>query len=474
MVGPSPVRLRLVAHHAWRTDCATRLPFRFGIHTMTEAPLALLQVEVETTNGERARGWAGELMVPRWFDKNPAKSIEEERAALLFALRDALQVAEEGGPRTVFEHGQDMWTACGVPAGRAGGLLAGFGTSLVERALLDALCRLLGRSFHDLLHGGVTGLDAAALHPSLAGRKPAELLPGAPLDSVAVRHTIGLVDALEEDDLEGRTRVDDGLPETLVEDIRHYGFTHFKVKLGGASAADRERLLRVARLVAREVPEGARWTLDGNEQFQDLAALVGVLESLRGDPAGDAFLTGLLSIEQPLARARTFESAPNVAMETLSAFAPVIIDEADGDPRAFEDALALGYRGVSYKNCKGVLRGVAAGMLCRSRGGLLQSAEDLTNLPLFPLQQDLCAVAALGLGHVERNGHHYFRGLDHLPVADREAALVAHPDLYARRADGGAALRIEDGRLALGSLQCPGFGVAVTPVVDDLTPLFPA
>ena len=32
--------------------------------------------------------------------------------------------------------------------------------------------------------------------------------------------------------------------------------------------------------------------------------------------------------------------------------------------------------------------------------------------------------------HVERNGHHYFRGLDHLPSEVAAEALAAHPDLY--------------------------------------------
>ena len=474
MVGSSPVRLRVVAHDAFRTECVTRIPFRFGIHTMTAAPLCLLQLEVEAEDGRRARGWAGELLVPRWFDKDPAQTVEGERDALIAALRDALRVASEGPPRTVFRIWQDCWQACGEPAGRAGGLLAGFGTSLVERAALDALCRLHGVSFRDALLGGATGFDAGALHAELAGREPASLLPAAAATHIAVRHTVGLADPLETADLEPGERLDDGLPQTLVEDIRHYGFDHFKVKLGGASAADRERLLRVARLVAREAPQGARFTLDGNEQFAELGALAEVLAELRGDPAGEAFLDGLIAIEQPLARAHTFDAARNAQLPAVATYAPLLIDEADGDPRAFVDALALGYRGVSYKSCKGVLRGVAAAMLCRARGGgLFQSAEDLTNLPLFPLQQDLCVVATLGLPHVERNGHHYFRGLAHLPPADREAALAAHPDLYAG-GPAGAALRIEDGRLALGSLQCEGFGVGLTPDTSGLDRWFPA
>ncbi|MCB1469160.1 MAG: hypothetical protein KDK08_18925, partial [Rhizobiaceae bacterium] len=67
-----------------------------------------------------------------------------------------------------------------------------------------------------------------------------------------------------------------------------------------------------------------------------------------------------------------------------------------------------------------------------------------------------------GISHVERNGHHYFRGLDHLPRAEAEGALAAHPDLYERK-DGFIQLAISDGTLQVGSLGLPGLGSSVVP-----------
>ena len=78
---------------------------------------------------------------------------------------------------------------------------------------------------------------------------------------------------------------------------------------------------------------------------------------------------------------------------------------------------------------------------------------------------DLAVVATLGIGHVERNGHHYFHGLDHLPKAEQEAALARHPDLYARLGEG-VGLNIDDGMLSIGSLQVPGLGVVDPPDMD--------
>jgi hypothetical protein len=90
------------------------------------------------------------------------------------------------------------------------------------------------------------------------------------------------------------------------------------------------------------------------------------------------------------------------------------------------------------------------------------SAEDLTTQPGLALQQDLALVSLLGLGHVERNGHHYVRGLAALPVVEQRALLAAHPDLYVD--DGGLVrLRITRGRLDIRSLACAGFAVAAEP-----------
>ena len=90
------------------------------------------------------------------------------------------------------------------------------------------------------------------------------------------------------------------------------------------------------------------------------------------------------------------------------------------------------------------------------------SAEDLTTQAGLALQQDLALVALLGLGHVERNGHHYVRGLASLPAGEQAAWLAAHPDLYTRDGDL-VRLRIAHGRLAIGSLAGPGFAAGAEP-----------
>ncbi|MHC4990005.1 MAG: mandelate racemase, partial [Planctomycetota bacterium] len=232
-----------------------------------------------------------------------------------------------------------------------------------------------------------------------------------------------------------------------------------------------DRLRAVASIVGRLVGSEARYTLDGNEQFEELSVLADMLDELTTDAIGTAFLERLVAIEQPLARQVTFDPQRTGAMARLTSHAPVLIDEADDGIEAFPRAVELGYRGVSVKNCKGVFRALLNRCLCVSSADeLFQSAEDLTNLPVVALQQDLATVAALGLAHVERNGHHYFRGLDHLPAVEAGDALAAHPDLY-ERDDRGVILKIRDGCLQLDSLQQPGYGYAMPVRCDERVPL---
>jgi hypothetical protein len=99
------------------------------------------------------------------------------------------------------------------------------------------------------------------------------------------------------------------------------------------------------------------------------------------------------------------------------------------------------------------------------------SAEDLTNLGPVALQQDLAVLAALGIEHAERNGHHYFAGLSQFPKAIQRDALRYHGDLYTRHADGFPTVNVRDGAIDIGSVVDAPFGVAFEPDLTDFTPL---
>jgi hypothetical protein len=459
------LKFRIVDAQLQLTDCRTRLPFRFGVHTLISAPFATLRIEIETLDGRREFGASSDLLVPKWFEKDLEKTPERDSRNLADSAEKAMAFSTQQGSATVFDH----WLSC--YESRVGGqsslasdlLLRGFGVALMERALMDAVCRREDCSFHEALLGDLFGFQPGRVHGALQGWNLSESLPAKPATSMNLRHTIGLLDALTPEDWADAEAPQDGFPTCLAEDIARYGLSWFKIKINGEKATDVKRLLAIAEVLQACGVKNPRFTLDGNEQFSSMDDLADTLEEVVTHPQGAEILQGLAFIEQPLSRKDTFRPELHAGLSRVRVFGPVIIDEADFGVQAFPEAVALGYEGVSIKACKGVFRALLNRGLCEiSSGNLFQSGEDLTNLPVRALQQDLCLMASLGIEHVERNGHHYFKGLHHLSSAEREQALLHHPDLYVS-GKGGAELSIKNGKLSLSSLQAPGFGCGLKP-----------
>ena len=291
-----------------------------------------------------------------------------------------------------------------------------------------------------------------------------------PSPTIAARHTVGLVDPIVAADQAPDTRVGDGLPETLEEVVAAYGNRWFKLKVGGHLQDDLERLVRIAGVLDR-IRDPVRLSLDGNEQYEDVEAVVELWQAMEREPALQRLCASTLFIEQPIKR----QVALARSVQPLARLRPVIIDESDGDLDAFPRARRLGYAGVSSKNCKGFYKSLVNLARCRrwnadGEGGFFMSGEDLTTQAGFSVQQDLALVSLLGLAHVERNGHHFIDGFAGRPAAEAQAFLRQHPDLY-REDQGRVRLRIEHGLLQIGSLECPGFGTSVVPVLEGTRPM---
>jgi len=180
-------------------DLQTRLPFKYGIATMTQAPQAFVRLFVDV-NGCQASGIAADLLPPKWFTKIPDKSLAAEIEEMLEVIEHAVACAACVTGPTVFDvwrdvlEIQDRWGhERGFPA-----LLSQFGTTLVERALIEAFCRIQRRSFADCLRANDFGIRLEAFDTRLAGRSPGELLPAIPRRRMIARHTVGMADPLEE------------------------------------------------------------------------------------------------------------------------------------------------------------------------------------------------------------------------------------------------------------------------------------
>ena len=149
------VRLALKAASFHVRDLRTRLPFRYGIVTLTHFPLLHLAVDVETADGRRGRGFAADNLPPKWFDKDPTKSFRDNVLDQLASIRAAHEayLAAARAPRTIFDIWLDAYADCRRrgPALGLNGLTASFGSSLFERALADAAGRLAGHGVVEML-----------------------------------------------------------------------------------------------------------------------------------------------------------------------------------------------------------------------------------------------------------------------------------------------------------------------------------
>ena len=471
--------LRVLTTDVFLLNMRTRMPFRYGITTLTALPHLFLRATIEI-DGRQQVGITADHLPPKWFTKNPDTSAREDIAGLLEVIGTARDVAR-ATPKSdsVFAWWQRMYEGMAAWGGGWGKppLLVHFGTSLVERAVIDAFCRAEGTTFAKALRGNWFGVDLGAIHRELGDATPAALLPAEPLRTLVARHTVGLTDPLTVKEIQPADRVSDGLPQALDECIRTYGLTHFKIKLWGDAPRDLERLRGIADVIARHVPGDYAFTLDGNENFKQIEPFRRLWDSLVAEPSLARFMSRLLVVEQPLHRDVALSDEVGREFLAWSGRPPVIIDESDGETRSFPRALACGYAGTSHKNCKGVFKGVANACLVAHRrraepgGRYVITAEDLSNIGPVALMQDTAVVASLGISHAERNGHHYFRGLSMVPEELQVRVLDAHKDLFRRHELGFVTTKVENGLLGVGSVVDAPFGVDFAFDPSGFTPL---
>jgi L-alanine-DL-glutamate epimerase-like enolase superfamily enzyme len=433
-------------------------PFRFGSVVINASAQAFVRAEIEVEGKGISVGASAELMASKWFDKRahltPLQTVEELRRSL--AIARELYLACSGFDTAFGIHAAVIAAqveACAkedIPP-----LAAVFGPAEIDKAILDALLRGVGANFFDGMAQNVGGLDAR-LSSDLRDDDITQFLAGRRrLERVAIRHTVGL-----DDQVEGEGGVADPHENS--------GARYFKLKLNGDPEADAARLIRIGNELAT-LPHDYSVTVDANEQYADLAALAALVDRLDRDSALKPIAAKLLYIEQPMPR-DIFRQSPLGAL----AGRDFIIDEADDSYDAFPAARALGYRGISSKSCKGIYKSIVNAARAAKWSGAGEkffiSGEDLTCQAGLGVQQDLALGALIGVTHAERNGHHYVDGFADTPVAEAQAFLSDHPDLYV--SDGGRIrLSIHDGDLVTGSLTTPGFATSVHPDWSVLSPL---
>jgi len=447
-------------------DLRTRLPAKYGIVTMTGAPHAFIRTQVEV-DGRVHSGIAADNLPPKWFKKDLRQALDEETDEMLRVIEHAVSASVGMKGSSAF----DVWKkldAVQQDWGRAHNLpslLSNFGTALVERALVEAICKSLGSPFARAVGSSAMGIRLGEMDKRLVGFQPADLLPRQPRQRVIARHTVGMADPLTDDDISADNRLNDGLPQSLAEYIQRYGLKHFKIKISGDVGQDRDRLQRTADVVDKHVTTSAAITFDGNEHFLSLPEFREYWAQLTETAALQPLLARLLFVEQPFHRDVALDRDVLSELNRWSDCPKLIIDESDAEQDSLARALELGYHGKGFKNCKGVFRGVAGACLLEKLrrdspdSSFLLSGEDLANVGPVGLMQDLAVAASLGIESIERNGHHFFAGLSAFPQSVQQQVLQHHGDLYDRSHIGWPTVRIERGELNLQSVNAAPLGV---------------
>ena len=303
-----------------------RIPFKFGANTLTEAPQVFVRAEVEV-DGRSATGQSAELLAPKWFDKNPAltnqQNFDQLRASLQITRR--LTLAHGAAPSAFALHAA-VYPLHYAEAAKAGlnGLIASYGMALIDRAVLDALCRAEGTTVFDALGANLPGITTE-LTPDLAAKDLGTFLTQRHLpETIWARHTVGMADPLTDGEI--AEPLSDGLPQSLEAVIAAYGNRYFKIKVGADIAASIEHLLRIASVLDR-IGDEYRVTMDGNEQFSEAGLVSDLFDRIEATAGLRRLWASTLFVEQPIARHRAL-------LEPVTGLArrkPLVIDESDAD-----------------------------------------------------------------------------------------------------------------------------------------------
>jgi L-alanine-DL-glutamate epimerase-like enolase superfamily enzyme len=453
-----PTDIKVVEANHQFEEYSYRAPYQFGGRSVDRVTLLNVTCRVRTAGGAEAWGFGSMTLGNAWAF--PAASQDEGLGAMqalageLRALTAACQ--ERGHPLDLFRALEPEYLRAAAELSRARNLSTPIPklctlvvASAFDAAIHDAYGKAFGVSCYDTYNARFMTRELSAyLGPKFTGEYLDRYVPSTPRPRMAVFHSVGAGDPLEAADV--RTRIDDGLPNTLEEWIPRDGLIRFKIKLnGGDLAADFERVVRIDRVVNRaQAARGVtdwKYSLDFNEGCPNVAYLLEFLRRFReATPRG---FERILYIEQPTARDLQTDRA-NV-MHEAARLRPVVIDESLTDLEALLLAREMGYTGVALKACKGQSQAMLMAAAAQKYGMFL-CVQDLTCPGASLIHSAGIAARVPGNAGIEANARQF------VPAANR-AWEPGFPGLFT----------IRDGMMNTGQLTGPGLGAVPPRAVGD-------
>jgi L-alanine-DL-glutamate epimerase-like enolase superfamily enzyme len=458
-----PTDVTVTGAAAYLLPVRMRVPLKFGAQVLDSATCLRVAVQVRTRDGVRAVGWGETPLSVQWSWPSAADCARREAAMIRLSLactraiagfREAGHALEIGDafrhavlPTLAAESGEP---ALAEPIPELASLVC---LSAVDLAVHDAYgiahgidtyktygADHLSRDLADLLGGDLAAED----RDTFRGRHPADFLDPNPPSVLLAWHLVGGLDPLDDGDLTG-AEPRDGHPVTLEQWIERDGLECLKVKLRGTDLDwDVERLLRVAAI---GFPRGVtRLCADFNCTVHDTGYVRATLDAVAArDPR---IPQRLLYVEQPFPY--DLHAFP-IDVHSLAARTPLFLDESAHDWRYVAAGHRLGWNGVALKTCK-TQTGALLSLAWARAHGMHLMVQDLTNPMLAAIPHVRLAAHARTMAGVETNAMQFY------PEASNPEAVV-HPGIYRRRR----------GRIDLGSLGGPGFGMRVA-AIDRILP----
>jgi len=156
------MKVKLEAADRFERDFVLRLPFRFGVITVTHGTQAVLRVRITLEDGRTSEGMAAEALAAKWFEKSPqftdAQNHDQLRQALQLAI-DNYMAQGSATPFGLYAGAYPQQIAKGAALG-LNPLVASYGPALLDRAILDAVGKVTGQSFAEMISGNVPGIAA--------------------------------------------------------------------------------------------------------------------------------------------------------------------------------------------------------------------------------------------------------------------------------------------------------------------------
>jgi L-alanine-DL-glutamate epimerase-like enolase superfamily enzyme len=448
---PTDIRIAEVSHefegHAYRA------PYMFGGRSVDRVTILNVRCRVRTGDGRDAWGFGSMTLGNAWaFPAAP----QDVGLGAMMALADACRARtadcdETGHPIDLWRVLEPAYLRDAADLSRTRSLPAPLPVlavlvvaSAFDAAIHDAYGKAFGLSSYATYTRAHMRHDLSRdLGPRFAGEYLDRYVPVQPRAQTPVFHSVGASDAIEPSDL--KTRLDDGLPNTLDEWIARDGLTHFKIKLNGGNAPqDFDRIVRIDRVVRRamEARRVAEWhyLLDFNEGCPNVGYLLALLQQVK-TATPDGFRR-IKYVEQPTSRDLMKDRA-NV-MHEASKLLPVVVDEGLVDVDSLLQAREMGYTGVALKACKGQSQAMLIAAAAQKYGMFL-CVQDLTCPGASLIHSAGIAARVPGNAGIEANARQF------VPAASA-AWEPKFPGLFT----------IRNGVMRTGQLTGPGLG-AVPP-----------